>query len=362
MRCSHWRECRAPSSPARAGNPLDRLRRRQAVGLAGVDPGVHLVVEAGHADHVELVEVGGVDREELDPLEQRACCSSSASVEHALVEVEPRQLAVHVELGGVEARESRRVRPVVSSPSSISVIIVHGDDLATPARRSCRRVARCASARCTEKGREQSRAAGAALKALGIEPERLPDEPQGRALRTRPAWHASRSAIGQPQHEPKLSGGPIDADESWPGSATTCSWSATIRTSRPPCTTLTGAQVRLKKGGLAGRRPRRAQGAPPPLGAGRDRRRLRRVLGKPAALHELEQHALAEPARARSAAAARVRSESASSTRMPAGSSRTRSASSSKRAATSCDRRARQHPDAALERLVGQLGADEPPE
>src|SRR5918996_107859 len=43
----------------------------RGVRTAGVDPRVDLVVQPGHADHEELVEVVGVDREELDALEQR---------------------------------------------------------------------------------------------------------------------------------------------------------------------------------------------------------------------------------------------------------------------------------------------------
>ncbi len=50
---------------------LDRVARRQPVGAAGVDAGVDLVVQPRHPHHVELVEVGGVDREELHALEQR---------------------------------------------------------------------------------------------------------------------------------------------------------------------------------------------------------------------------------------------------------------------------------------------------
>ena len=70
-RSSHWREWRSPSSRARSAirsivSPGDRPS-----GPRGVDAGVDLVVQAGHAHHVELVEVRGVDREELDPLEQR---------------------------------------------------------------------------------------------------------------------------------------------------------------------------------------------------------------------------------------------------------------------------------------------------
>ena len=58
--------------------------RRQPVRPARVDAGVDLVVQAGHAHHVELVQVGGVDREELDALEQRQRSSSASSSTRSL--------------------------------------------------------------------------------------------------------------------------------------------------------------------------------------------------------------------------------------------------------------------------------------
>ena len=80
---------------------VDRLGGGEPVGPAGVDPGVHLVVHAGDPHHVELVQVGGVDGEELDPLEQGRRLVLRKR-QNPLVEVEPGQLAVHEELGGVE--------------------------------------------------------------------------------------------------------------------------------------------------------------------------------------------------------------------------------------------------------------------
>jgi hypothetical protein len=91
---SHWREL---------GDPNDRLSRRQPVGAAGVDAGVDLVVQPRHAHHVELVEVRGVDGEKLEALEQRQRLVLS-QLEHPLVELHPRELAVRVELGGIELR------------------------------------------------------------------------------------------------------------------------------------------------------------------------------------------------------------------------------------------------------------------
>ena len=82
---------------------LERLTRGEAVGPARVDSRVHLVVEPGHAHHVELVEVLGVDREELHTLEQgRALVLRQ--LQHALVELQPRELAVHEQLGRIERR------------------------------------------------------------------------------------------------------------------------------------------------------------------------------------------------------------------------------------------------------------------
>jgi hypothetical protein len=51
------------------GDLVDSRGRRAPVGRACLDPGVNLVVQAGHADHEELVEVAGVDRQELHALE-----------------------------------------------------------------------------------------------------------------------------------------------------------------------------------------------------------------------------------------------------------------------------------------------------
>ena len=53
------------------GDGLQDVGGGEAVGAAGVDPGVDLVVHAGHADHEELVQVGGEDGQELQPLDQR---------------------------------------------------------------------------------------------------------------------------------------------------------------------------------------------------------------------------------------------------------------------------------------------------
>ena len=58
---------------------VDLLAGAKPVGPAGVDPGVELVEEPGDPDHEELVEVGGVDRAEPHPLQQRHLGSSASS-------------------------------------------------------------------------------------------------------------------------------------------------------------------------------------------------------------------------------------------------------------------------------------------
>ncbi len=75
---------------------LDYVGRRHCVGAAGIDLRLHLVVEAGHADHEELVEVVLVDRREVDALEQRDA-RVLGELQDPVVEVEPGELAVEVE-------------------------------------------------------------------------------------------------------------------------------------------------------------------------------------------------------------------------------------------------------------------------
>ncbi len=103
----------------------DRLRRRAPV-LAGVlHAGVDLVAQAGDAHHVELVEVRRVDRAELDALEQRHALVLG-ELQHAVVEVEPRELAVDVQRGLLQvARRALGERSATSSelgerPSALS--------------------------------------------------------------------------------------------------------------------------------------------------------------------------------------------------------------------------------------------------
>jgi hypothetical protein len=58
-------------------------------------------VEARHAHHEELVEVGRVDRQELQALEQRVAIVLGL-VQDAPAEVQVRELAVQVQLGSSE--------------------------------------------------------------------------------------------------------------------------------------------------------------------------------------------------------------------------------------------------------------------
>jgi phosphohistidine phosphatase len=103
----------------------------------------------------------------------------------------------------------------------------------------------------TDKGREQARAAGAALAALGVELDACMTSPKVRAAET------ARLACEQlgdvePQLEPKLAGGPFDAEALAAGLGDDVllvghdpDFSAAVHS-------LTGAQVRMKKGGLVG--------------------------------------------------------------------------------------------------------------
>ena len=102
--------------------------------------------------------------------------------------------------------------------------------------------------RLTEKGERQARAAGAALAKLGVKVEVCLTSPKVRAADT--ARLACDPLGVEPQHEPKLAGGPFDAEQLAAGHAEVLlvghdpDFSMAVHT-------LTGAQVRLKKGGLA---------------------------------------------------------------------------------------------------------------
>ena len=91
----NWRACRRSRSRHLLGDAGEDLGRGQAVGTAGVDSRVDLVVHAGHADHEELVEVRDEDGQELHPLHQRQRLVLG-ELQYAVVEVEPGELAVEV--------------------------------------------------------------------------------------------------------------------------------------------------------------------------------------------------------------------------------------------------------------------------
>ena len=102
----------------------------------------------------------------------------------------------------------------------------------------------------TDKGREQSRAAGAALKALGVELDACLTSPKVRAAET--ARIACEPLGVEPQLEPKLAGGPFDAEALAAGLGDDVLLVGHDPDFSMAVHSLTGAQVRMKKGGLAG--------------------------------------------------------------------------------------------------------------
>jgi phosphohistidine phosphatase len=102
----------------------------------------------------------------------------------------------------------------------------------------------------TERGREQARVAGATLAALGVELDACLASPKVRALET--AKIACEQLDGvDVKLEPKLGGGPFDAE----ALAAALGDEVMLVGHDPDFSMavhdLTGAQVRLKKGGLA---------------------------------------------------------------------------------------------------------------
>lgn len=103
----------------------------------------------------------------------------------------------------------------------------------------------------TEKGRRQSRAAGAALRALGVKLDACLTSPKVRAADT--ARLACEELDGVvPEHEPKLAGGRIHADDLAAGLGDDVLLVGHDPDFSSAVHELTGAHVRLKKGGLAG--------------------------------------------------------------------------------------------------------------
>ena len=97
-----------------SGHGGRRLGGRQAVGAPAPTTGVDSALQRGHAHHEELVQVRAEDREELHPLQQRHA-RILGLLEHAPVELEPRQLAVderaRVHAYGRRPNVSRRSTP-----------------------------------------------------------------------------------------------------------------------------------------------------------------------------------------------------------------------------------------------------------
>ena len=76
-----------------AVDAVELLGGRQPVLARRFDAGKHLAAQARHADHVELVEVRGGDRQEAQALEQRMALVLGF-LQHPLIELEPGQLAI----------------------------------------------------------------------------------------------------------------------------------------------------------------------------------------------------------------------------------------------------------------------------
>jgi phosphohistidine phosphatase len=103
--------------------------------------------------------------------------------------------------------------------------------------------------RLTEKGEAQSRAAGLALAKIGVKLDACLTSPKVRAYQT--AKLACEALGVEPRHEPRLAGGPFDPEQLAAGLGEVLlvghdpDFSMAVHT-------MTGAQVRMKKGGVAG--------------------------------------------------------------------------------------------------------------
>jgi len=102
----------------------------------------------------------------------------------------------------------------------------------------------------TKKGEKQSRAAGRALAALGVKIDACLTSPKVRAAET--ARLACQELGVEPQLEPKLAGGPFDAEALAAGLGDNVLLVGHDPDFSMAVHALTGAQVRMKKGGLAG--------------------------------------------------------------------------------------------------------------
>ena len=102
----------------------------------------------------------------------------------------------------------------------------------------------------TKKGERQARAAGLALKRLGVDLKACLTSPKVRAADT--ARLACEPFGIEPQLEPKLAGGPFDAEALAAGLGGDVLLVGHDPDFSMAVHSLTGAQVRMKKGGLAG--------------------------------------------------------------------------------------------------------------
>ena len=102
----------------------------------------------------------------------------------------------------------------------------------------------------TKKGEKQSRAAGRALERLGVKLDACLTSPKVRAADT--AKLACEALGIEPQLEPKLAGGPFDGEALAAGLGDNVLLVGHDPDFSMAVHSLTGAQVRMKKGGLAG--------------------------------------------------------------------------------------------------------------
>jgi hypothetical protein len=125
----------------RGVDPRQLLARRQPVLADHPHALAHLALQAGHADHVEFVEVVGADRQEPQPLQQRVA-RIGALLQHPLVEGQPRGLAVEEPLRRAQqlvvqpqARQVRRGRRGRGGQVEGCGVVRHGGTLGLPCRR-----------------------------------------------------------------------------------------------------------------------------------------------------------------------------------------------------------------------------------
>jgi phosphohistidine phosphatase len=102
----------------------------------------------------------------------------------------------------------------------------------------------------TDKGERQARDAGRALMRLGVELDACLTSPKIRAAET--ARLVCEPLGIEPQQEPKLAGGPFDAEALAAGLGDNVLLVGHDPDFSMAVHALTGAQVRMKKGGLAG--------------------------------------------------------------------------------------------------------------